>query len=294
MALGHSRRAIRRVFHTPVLSVITAFLLLVLSVGCGDDAPSPSGQSGQPSQADQLDQQSDIDQPGAPDEMEPDDQLDQSDLPADPGDEDSAMKSNVAAQIGAYERDPAVYSQKGIQNCHGYTWWQLTGSPQNSKSLTQVEQELARRGYRAFLYDATITLKSGDVVTFVGTGVNHSGIVLHEGKVSHLRSTAIQDLIRTSGSLPSGDLLPTGRLIIVDPNDLYSYPQDYKQWLIDHSSDKRFSTGVPVMAMRFRAERLRMACVCLARGFLMFWASSRMTSPHWTLARSFTSRRARP
>ena len=54
--------------------------------------------------------------------------------------------------------------------------------------------------------------------------------------------------------------------------------------MIDHSSDRRFSTGVPVSAMRFVASSLRMACVCLACGFLMFCASSRITSLHWTCA----------
>ena len=62
---------------------------------------------------------------------------------------------------------------------------------------------------------------------------------------------------------------------------------------MDHSSERRFSTGVPVRATRYSARSLRIACVCLAEGFLMFCASSRITPPHSTARSASSSRRAR-
>ena len=47
--------------------------------------------------------------------------------------------------------------------------------------------------------------------------------------------------------------------------------------MIDHSSDSRFSTGVPVSAIRVAAGRARTARACLVAWFLMFCASSQTT-----------------
>ena len=51
--------------------------------------------------------------------------------------------------------------------------------------------------------------------------------------------------------------------------------------MIDHSSESRFSTGVPVSARRKPAGIWRITWVWRAAGFLMFWASSRITACHW-------------
>lgn len=42
-----------------------------------------------------------------------------------------------------------------------------------------------------------------------------------------------------------------------------------------HSSDRRFSMGVPVSANLWRADRRLTARVVSVAGFLMYWASSR-------------------
>ena len=47
--------------------------------------------------------------------------------------------------------------------------------------------------------------------------------------------------------------------------------------MIDHSSARRFSTGVPVSATRRLAFRARIVVVCLVGGFLMYCASSSTT-----------------
>ena len=47
--------------------------------------------------------------------------------------------------------------------------------------------------------------------------------------------------------------------------------------MIDHSSDSRFSTGVPVSAIRAAAGSARTARACLVAWFLMFCASSQTT-----------------
>lgn len=48
----------------------------------------------------------------------------------------------------------------------------------------------------------------------------------------------------------------------------------------DHKSLRRFSTGVPVRAMRASALNALTCLVCRVFGFLMAWASSRMTKRH--------------
>ncbi len=48
--------------------------------------------------------------------------------------------------------------------------------------------------------------------------------------------------------------------------------------MIDHSSERRFSTGVPVSAMRNSAFNLAHGLGLFGSGFLMFWASSKMTA----------------
>ena len=63
--------------------------------------------------------------------------------------------------------------------------------------------------------------------------------------------------------------------------------------MMDQSSIRRFSSGVPVRANR-RGEGIEwIARVCLAEGFLMFWASSSTTRPQATLERLSRSRWAR-
>src|SRR6185312_5825788 len=52
----------------------------------------------------------------------------------------------------------------------------------------------------------------------------------------------------------------------------------------DHKSPSRFSTGVPVSEILASGLRLLTALVCLAAGFLIAWASSRMARRHGTSA----------
>ena len=47
--------------------------------------------------------------------------------------------------------------------------------------------------------------------------------------------------------------------------------------MIDHSSESRFSTGVPVSAIRDAAGSDRTAFACWLRWFLIAWASSHTT-----------------
>ena len=73
-----------------------------------------------------------------------------------------------------------------------------------------------------------------------------------------------------------------------------------------HNSSRRFSTGVPVSATRKGCEAApsigarecpvnrRIACVCLADGFLMFCASSKIRSLHSCASNMSISRRAMP
>ena len=52
--------------------------------------------------------------------------------------------------------------------------------------------------------------------------------------------------------------------------------------MIDHSSDSRFSTGVPVSAILAAAGSARTARACLVAWFLMFCASSQTTRAQFT------------
>src|SRR6266700_3189583 len=63
--------------------------------------------------------------------------------------------------------------------------------------------------------------------------------------------------------------------------------------MIDHSSVRRFSTGVPVSATRSSARSARTAFVCLAVLVLTFWASSSTTRPQSTAATDSWSRAAK-
>ena len=63
--------------------------------------------------------------------------------------------------------------------------------------------------------------------------------------------------------------------------------------MIDHSSPRWFSTGVPVSATLRGDGRERTALVCLASGFFTFWASSRTMRRQGTLASTALSRVAR-
>ena len=53
---------------------------------------------------------------------------------------------------------------------------------------------------------------------------------------------------------------------------------------IDHRSERRFSTGVPVRAMRARPQSFFAARVCRAPGFLIACASSRTTRSNGVVA----------
>ena len=64
--------------------------------------------------------------------------------------------------------------------------------------------------------------------------------------------------------------------------------------MIDQSSLRRFSTGVPVMAIRRSAGIARTLWVVRAALFLICCASSRTSRRHGTLASSCWSRAARP
>ena len=60
-----------------------------------------------------------------------------------------------------------------------------------------------------------------------------------------------------------------------------------------HSSERRFSTGVPVSAKRKGARKRFTARVVLVAWFLMYWASSSTTKPHSTRASCAPSMRTR-
>ena len=64
--------------------------------------------------------------------------------------------------------------------------------------------------------------------------------------------------------------------------------------MIDQSSLSRFSTGVPVMAIRRSAGIDRTLWVVRAALFLICWASSRTMRRQRTLASTSRSRVARP
>ena len=60
--------------------------------------------------------------------------------------------------------------------------------------------------------------------------------------------------------------------------------------MIAHSSVRRFSTGVPVRAMRRSAVSRRTALAWAVHGFFTCWASSRTSRPHGTVSSSLASR----
>ncbi len=60
--------------------------------------------------------------------------------------------------------------------------------------------------------------------------------------------------------------------------------------MIDHSSDRRFSTGVPVSATRWAASNRRTARAGAARLFFTAWASSSTRRRHPTAASASASR----
>ncbi len=68
----------------------------------------------------------------------------------------------------------------------------------------------------------------------------------------------------------------------------------FTQSRIAHSSDRRFSTGVPVRAMRCPARSLRTARADRVAGFLTNCASSSTTVDQATSARTSRSRVSRP
>ena len=155
-----------------------------------------------------------------------------------PGQTSIQASQSSAPVSNEFPGDPRINKTPGIQNCHGYTWWMLTGTPANSKSKAELVQELERRGYKSYPYGANVTLKSGDVVIFE-KDIDHSGIVVADGTLSHYRITQIQDILRDTGNLPegskAGDLVAKDLGIITDPAKLGSYPNEYEDWLISHS-----------------------------------------------------------
>ncbi len=63
---------------------------------------------------------------------------------------------------------------------------------------------------------------------------------------------------------------------------------------IAHSSDRLFSTGVPVSATRARAPIERSSRAVAEYGFFTCWASSATTMPHGTSPSRRASRRIVP
>ena len=152
-------------------------------------------------------------------------------------------QSGKGISAGQYPRDSGVLKEAGIQNCHGYTWWQLTGKPPRSKSMLDLTKELERRGYKGWVIPSMqpISLKRGDVVTIEGHGVSHSGFSLHDGTLSHLRSTTMQKIVRPHDNLPAnmkvGGLEERpGVFVIANPYALSDYPRDFESWLVAQSS----------------------------------------------------------
>lgn len=151
----------------------------------------------------------------------------------------------TSTSSGEYSRDSGISSVKGIQNCHSYTWWQLTGSSLNFVSHAQLKTELERRGYKGWVLTSVsnIPLKMGDVITIEGTGVDHSGFVLYDGYLSHFRSTQVHRIVKDTGNLPASmqvnglETVP-GRFVIADPSKLNSYPGDFIDWLLNQSTNK--------------------------------------------------------
>ena len=126
-----------------------------------------------------------------------------------------------------YEADPAVAKKPGIQNCYSHVLWQLTGVPVNYKPYADVETEMKRRGYKSYPMTASTPIRTGDVVTMMGHKVGHIGISLYDGTLCHFRESAVLTVI-----ISDGDLLPSSRLLVIAPEKLATYPQDYTSWLI--------------------------------------------------------------
>jgi len=93
---------------------------------------------------------------------------------------------------------------------------------------------------------------------------------------------------RVAASSPSRSIGPEKRLVneVIDP----SRP-GFNTFINDHSSARRFSTGVPVSAIRRCADSAATALAVLVRGFLICWASSRANRPQvsvcsWSASRA--------
>lgn len=171
------------------------------------------------------------------------------------GQSDAQPSQSSTQKSEVFPGDPSANPKPGIQNCHGYTWWMLTGVPVNAKSPIELSTELTRRGYRPYVYADNITIKSGDVLIFEN-GLDHSGVVIGDGTLSHYRITQVQGIFQDTGNLPegtkAGDLMSSKTGIITDPERLGSYPNEYEDWLISHSPDREVTRQAIV---RKKAER---------------------------------------
>jgi hypothetical protein len=129
--------------------------------------------------------------------------------------------------------------KKGISNCYGYVWWQLTGDALYSVEAKQLEAELKRRGYRAFVgtHNGHVPLCQEDVVMFsYGNTLSHGAIVFSDsGNVSHFRETMLCTVIKKTG-----ELIPNFQnRLIVNPYLLDFYPSKYEEILIRNGASSK-------------------------------------------------------
>ena len=80
----------------------------------------------------------------------------------------------------------------------------------------------------------------------------------------------------------SATWLSPSRCMGVANSSLKAFAEPRQPWLAKsmmlQNSERRFSTGVPLMAMRSLAGMARTALLWAVSAFLMFWASSMMTA----------------
>ena len=138
----------------------------------------------------------------------------------------NVSKSSASSKSsGLYEADPAI-AKPGIQNCYGHVFWQLTGITGNFKTFAEVENEMKRRGYKEYTMAMSDPIKAGDVVRMTGPKTDHIGISLYDGTLCHFRETGTQTVLQEDGGL-----FPSSNLLIISPEKLVTYPQDYIDWL---------------------------------------------------------------
>lgn len=121
---------------------------------------------------------------------------------------------------------------KWLGNCHSYTLWQLTGKMKIDVSFNTILQTLKNLKYESQDISSNphyVQLKTTDVITF---GRAHSGFVLIDGKISHLRKTQFQNILN------DGSLISNSEITIpIDPVILYRYPGEYINWLKKHGAN---------------------------------------------------------